>query len=683
MRLPGLLVLLVAAPAAGQVPGFTATRWPQQQETERLFLSVPSADSARAHVRALTTQPHLSGTPGAEATAEWLVDWLRGHGFDTRIDAYDVWLPQPGSVHVEIVGGEVLDSREPAYGIVDPESPELLSWHAYSANGRAEAEVVYANYGLPDDYAELERLGIDVAGRIVLARYGRAYRGVKAAEAEQRGAVGLLLFPDPAGDGYAAGDTLPAGPWRPSRSVQRGTVAYMWKYTGDPLTPGTPSIDGVDRLDPSQATNLPSIPVAPIPYADAARLLGHMEGDAPESFQGALPVSYRTGPGPLRVRLTVSQDYAVRTIRNVVATIPGRSPAYLVIGNHYDAWVKGGVDPHTGTAATLELARGLAALRRTGWQPERGIVIAFWDAEEFGVVGSSEWVEEHIAELRENAIAYFNIDMFTAGTLDVSGAPALRDLVAWAAGEVSDPVTGRPLAALWRERQLATRSDSTEALPRLTDIGAGSDWTAFLHHAGIPSLQWTMNGRGSYGIYHSVLDDAAYYARWADSAFVHTPVVASVMGLAALRLVDADALLFRYSDLALRIDVHLRGAEQRFDVALDTERELVQDMLERARTVEQLQSKAIESADAHMLDRLNAVLPRIEQAFLDPDGLPGRPWYRHLLSAPGRDTGYDAVPLAPLVEALQVRDAAAFERARARLAAALRRAIDLLDGVTR
>ena len=688
-----IAVAVAPVPARPQdttgLPGFTAGHAAAQRRLEARFLAVPSATAAEADARALTGRPHLSGTPGAAWTAAWLAEELRRLGFEVEIETYEPWLPHPGRVRVDIVypAPRALNTREPLpahdASHLDADAAELTAWHAYSANGRAEGEVVYANYGLPADYAELERLGIDVRGRIVLARLGRSYRGVKADQAESRGAVALLLFPDPSGDGWAAGDTLPAGPFRPAWSVQRGTTAYMWRYTGDPLTPGRPARPGVPRLEPAQATNLPRIPVVPLPYGEAERLLRELGGpDAPVPFRGAMDVTYRPGPGPVRVRVEVELDYAFRPVRNVIARLPGRTSQEVVIGNHYDAWILGGVDPHTGTAATLQIARGLAALKAGGWQPRRGITLGFWDAEEYGVVGSTEWVEDHAAELAANAVAYFNVDMFTAGVLDVSGSPALRDLVVSAADDVRDPLTGRALSEHWRERQARAAADAGNPQPQkpdLGDIGAGSDWTAFLYFVGVPSLQWTMNGRGTYGVYHSVLDDFEYYRRFADSAFVHTPALAQVMGLAALRLLEADALPFRYSHYAERIAGHIRAVESAHGVRLDEERAAAERLLARAASFERAQAAALEQGRAAQLARSDAEVQRVEQALLDPAGLPGRPWYRHGIYAPGADTGYDPLPLAPLVEALQARDPPAFDRARSRLREALERATRTLE----
>jgi len=670
------------------MPGFTPEHAARQAALEARFLGVPSAATVASDVRDLTSHTHLSGTPGAARTASWLADRLRQLGFSVAVETYEPWLPLPGRVEVTVLtpGERRLSPREPRpvrdSGFIADRAPELAAWHAYSGNGRAEAEVVYGNYGLPSDYAELERLGIDVRGRIVLARLGGSYRGVKVEQAERRGAAGLLLFPDPASDGPAVGDTAPAGPYRPSWSVQRGTVAYMWRYTGDPLTPGRAALEGAERLDPPRAADLPRIPVAPISWGDAEELLRLLDGPVPpDGFRGALPVEYRPGPGPLRVRIDVEQQYAFRPVRNVIARLPGRAGQEVILGNHYDAWVLGAVDPHTGTAALLQVARGLAALAADGWRPRRTITLAFWDAEEFGVVGSTEWVEDHAMELADQAVAYFNVDMFTSGTLDVSGSPALGPLVVSAADDVEDPLTGRTLGDLWRERQAAAtgRAEPPPTLPRLSRIGAGSDWTAFLYFAGVPSLQWTMNGTGVYGVYHSVLDDAEYYRQHADSSFARTPAFARVFGLAALRLAEADALPFRYTQYAARILDWIAEVERIGTVPLTPERELARSFLAAADSFERAQDDALRRGAAGALGRADAELVRVERAFLDRDGLPGRPWYRHQLFAPGSDTGYDAEPLPAVAEALLSRDDAALARARSRLSEALLRATEVMN----
>ncbi|MGH7571911.1 MAG: transferrin receptor-like dimerization domain-containing protein [Gemmatimonadota bacterium] len=707
------------------IPGFAVTSLARQRALEARFLAVPTAASAARTAAWLAAEPHLAGTPGAEALAAALADTLRALGFLVEVERYGVWIPHPRRVSLALVerggpaGDEVvrpLPTRQPSRQPVAPaDSFLLLGWNAYGAPGAVEAPVVYASYGLPADYETLARAGIDVEGRIVLARYGRAFRGVKVREAERRGAAAVLLYSDPAQNGYAAGDTVPHGPMMPSDAIQLGTVSYLWRFTGDPLTPGRPALPGVERLEPEESPVLPSIPVVPISYGAAREILEALGGSTPpEGFEGGLPVAYRVGPGPAAVRLQVEVDSELRPVSNVIARIPaagGSGPgAMILLGNHYDAWLFGGVDPHSGTTAMLEIAHAFAALREGGWTPRREIVLAFWGAEEFNVAGSTEWVEAHADELRERAVAYFNVDVFTAGILDVSGSPSLTDHVMAAADAVQDPVTGRPLAELWIERQreawgeectfsFLLRPDAPPPVtcppfrPGLGPLGAGSDWTAFWHWAGVPSLQWTMNGRGSWASYHSALEDFAYLRDWGDPGFRHTPAFASAMGLAALRLAEADALPFRYTRYADRIEGHVYDLERRMLVAdpwiapaagseragIDSLRAALAGFRDAAMTVEAAQAEALAGEPLRTrLTALDRALAATERALLDPGNLPDRPWYRHTIYAPGTESGYDSVPLPAAALAVAERDPAALRDALRRITAGLARATTIL-----
>ncbi len=725
--------------------GFTPGDWAAQRDLERRFLAVPRADSAAASAARLARHPHPSGSPAAATVADSLARRLAALGFRVEVDSFLAWLPHPVSLGLELresAGAKPrpLAVREPSPEDAAGDGPDWwLTWHAYAASGRAEAEVVYANYGRGRDFEALEALGVDVRGKVVLARFGHVYRGVKVREAEARGAVGVVLYPDPAEDGYARGDTLPAGPYRPGRAVQRGTLAELSRYTGDPLTPGRPARPGVPRLSPEDAPNLPGLPVLSLGYAEAARVLEALGGpEPPDGFSGGLPVSYRVGPGPARLGLDVRLDNRLRPVRNVIARLPARSAGAsegrVVLGNHYDAWLYGGVDAHGGTAVLLEVARGLASLAAEGWRPRREVVLAFWDAEEFGVVGSTEWVEAHLDDLRGRTAAYLNLDTYTAGVLDVSGSPALRDLVVDAASSVPDPETGRTLAALWRDRQAESEEGSVEGpaegveaaeprepvepteptrvaagadLPRLGDLGAGSDWSAFLHHAGVPSLQFTMNGRGVYAVYHSALDDADYLRRHADPGLAHAPAMARVMGLVALRLAEARLLPHRYDATADWLDARLdelegdlrergwlkKGAAAAADgigveASLAEARAATERLRAAARRLEALRRDVLEgpAREPHLdsrpdADRSAAVdraLLAAEAAFLDEEGLPGRPWYRHQAIAADSETGYGPLPLPAAREGLREEDPAAAARGLDRLASAVDRAAEEL-----
>jgi N-acetylated-alpha-linked acidic dipeptidase len=692
--------------------GFTAGSWARQKAIEEKFLVGFSSETAELDAARIARIPHLAGTPEAREHAEDLAGLLRGLGLAVEIERFDVWIPHPRAVTVTLVtpasdlpagplSRRPLDVRqEGRFELGAADSALLLGWNAYAASGAVEAPVVYANYGLAADYDSLAAHGVDPRGRIVLVRYGRAYRGVKVDEAERRGAAAVVLYSDPAENGFAAGDTVPDGPMMPGGAIQLGTVSYLWRFTGDPLTPGEPAVDGVARLDPTASDVLSRIPVVPVPYASAREILAALEGPAPDGFGGGLPVAYRTGPGPASLRVELDLAYDTRPIWNVIARIPARreavpsddmsgqgasrESAMIVLGSHHDAWLWGGVDAGTGNTALLQIARALASLRKGGWTPGRQIVLAFWDAEEMNVAGSTEWVEKHVAELRDRAVAYLNVDVFTAGDLDVTGSHQLADLVVDAARAVADPVTGRPLA----EAFLARRPEG----PLLGDLGAGSDWNAFWHWAGVPSLQWTMNGRGSWAAYHSALDDFAYYRDFADSAFVATPAFARAMGLTALRLAEADALPYRYTLYADRIATHvatLARAAQTAGMPADLTilEARLDELREAARRVEVRQREilargdqggGLSGPDRTALARIDDALARAEGALLDDEGLPGRPWYRHTIYAPGAETGYDALPLPAAIEAVRAGDAAALARAVDQLAAALGRAARVL-----
>lgn len=656
-----------------RIEGFTASSTRRQRRLERRFLAVPSPAGAAETAAWLSAAPHMAGTVRQRRLADSLAHRFRAMGFDVEVQDFAVRLPHPGSLSLELLSPRArqFDLREGRSELPDPYA---WTWNAFSADGTARGPAVYANYGRPEDYGALKRAGVEVQGKIVLARYGKIYRGTKVREAEKRGAAGVVLYPDPADGGFPAGDTVPVGPQRPAGSAQRGTVAYLWRYPGDPLTPGRPARAGIARLEPARARDLPSIPVLNVDGAQARDILDAVGGpQAPADFQGGWPGPYHLGEGPAVLRLSVQQEYRRRSVRNVLARLPGREDRSVIVGNHYDAWVNGGVDPHSGTAAVMEIARGLSALREGGWRPRRDIVLAFWDAEEFGAVGSTEFVEARRRRLAREAVAYFNVDVLTAGSLDVSGSPSLRDLVWSAAAEVEDPIRDATLAEAWRQARGDSPDTETSRVraPSLGALGVGSDWTAFFHFAGVPSLQWTMNGRGTYAVYHSALDDFGYLRTHADSALLYTPQLARVMGLAALRLAEADALQFDYVRYADRIE-HLvdsvatargrQGKEATSVERLQSLRAAIAEFRGAAKAVAAGRRRALWRGDAAYLERLNRRLPRVEGAFLREEKhlsrqrgqerhrgeTAARPWYRHLIYTADPRTGYGALPVPAL-----------------------------------
>ncbi len=693
------ILLLIATAAAQQTPSIPGFRTPAAQHTlEQQFLAVPDAARAGEHLRILTAEPHIAGSPEDKKTAEYVAQVFREAGLETEIVEYKVWLNYPAEIRVEIEapGGvrHVAPTEERVDG--DPFQADgrvVQAYSGFSPSGEVEAEVVYANYGRPEDFRKLKELGIDVRGKIVLVRYGENYRGVKAYTAQENGAAGVIIYSDPADDGYFKGDMYPQGPWRPQSSVQRGSIGYIFKYAGDPTTPGiasVPSLPDSQRTPPEQAASLPRIPTTPLSYADARPILENLRGpESPRPWQGALPFTYHVGPGPVRVKMTLKQDYAYRTIWNVIGKISGREfpGEWVTSGNHRDAWVYGAVDPNSGTAAQLEAARGLGALLKSGWRPRRTIVLASWDAEEQGLIGSTEWVEQYSKELAQ-AVAYVNMDAATSGPkFAASAVPSLKRFVREVAKAVPAAGGGTVYEA-WKsakEKEAAEKSSPdiggdgrppvvASADVPVGDLGSGSDYTAFLQHLGVPSTD--VNSSGSYGVYHSVFDNFAWFSKFADPEFRYLRQMARVYGLQLLRLSEADALPLDYEAYGREITAYLEQAQQKSsrllgNAALDFAPALA--AAERLTAAGGKIGKAKREAATKDLPRLNRILREAERAFLLPKGLPGRPWFRHAIYAPGEYTGYAAVVLPGVNEALDASDA---PRARTQLAA-------LVDAINR
>ncbi|MGH9576170.1 MAG: M28 family peptidase, partial [Terriglobales bacterium] len=472
----------------------------------------------------------------------------------------------------------------------------VMAYNGFSRSGAVEAEVVYANYGRPGDFRKLKEMGIDVCGKIVLVRYGENFRGVKAYTAQQEGAAGVIIYSDPADDGYFKGDMYPKGPWRPESGVQRGSIAFIFKYPGDPTTPGiasVPSLEDSKRTPPEQAASLPRIPTTPLSYADARPILENLAGpESPRAWQGALPFTYHVGPGPVRVKMSLKQDYAYRTIWNVIGKIRGREfpDEWVTSGNHRDAWVYGAVDPNSGTAAQLEAARALGALLKTGWRPRRTMVLGSWDAEEQGLIGSTEWAEQYSKELA-GAVTYINMDAAASGPKFAAAAvPSLKQFVRDVTKSVASPAGGTVYDAwkLAKEKEAAEkRAKEKEAAEKpspdigggerppvaesadlpVGDLGSGSDYTAFLQHLGVPSTD--VSSSGPYGVYHSVFDNFAWFSKFGDPGFHYLQQMARIYGLQLLRMSEADALPYNYEDYGKEVATYLQKAQQKSARVLD------------------------------------------------------------------------------------------------------------------
>lgn len=686
--------------------GFAPASRGGQARAEQAFLQTPAPEKARQWLYALTEEPHVAGTPQEKKVAEYVRDRFKEFGLETEMVRYDVFLNHPVSVSLKLVEPIELPLplTEETYDL-DKDSAKrgvFPAFHGYGASGKAEGQVVYVNYGTRADFERLKGLGISPAGRVVLVRYGAVFRGLKVKEAQDRGATGVLIFSDPADDGYMRGDVYPDGPMRPPSAVQRGSVQFLSLGPGDPSTPGWPSTAGAKRIPREKMETVPRIPSLPISYASAEKILRRMGGPrVPDEWQGGLPFAYHVGPGSAAVQMDVQMDEGLKPIYNVIARIPGteQPERTVILGNHRDAWTHGAVDPNSGTTSMLEAARGLGAALKTGWKPKRTIVFASWDAEEYGLVGSTEWAEDHAADLSAKAVAYLNVDVsVTGGELGVGGVPSLRDLAREAARDVPEPRTGGTVGAAWearendrwaREAPVELGGPATPFELRLSPLGSGSDYTAFLDHLGVPSLDFGFSG--SYGVYHAVYDNFRWTEKFGDPEFVYHVAAARFYGLMAMRLAGADVVPLRFGGYAralqldldnLRRDVVRRTRKPRpaqatdkpeispdFTPVLDALKELGQAGEDADRAVDEVLGRG---APATLAARLSDGLAQVERAFLSDAGLPGRPWFRHLLIAPGTTTGYAPWPFPSLTQAVQDRDAAGFDSEAKRVAEALK-----------
>ncbi len=676
--------------------GFTDERAVVQRRWEEQFRAVPAPKSAREHLRKLTLEPHIAGTKEDYATALYVRDQLRSYGLAADLKEYDVWLNYPNTPSVL----ELITTRRQKLVIHeavvpgDPTSshPKITPlFNGYSASGDVTAPLVYANYGLPGDYEELKKIGVDVKGKIVIVRYGNSFRGVKAKVAEDQGAIGCVIYSDPADDGYMQGDVYPKGPWRPVASGQRGSVQYLFYYPGDPLTPGKPSIPGVPRLQPEEATDLTRIPVQPIAYDVAKAIIAPLKGPVrPRGFQGGLPFAYHVGgTNDVKVRLKTDMDYKIRTIWNVVARINGDQDKdrWVVLGNHRDAWVFGAVDPNSGTSAMLEVGRGFGQLIKQGWKPRRSIILCSWDAEEYGLIGSTEWAEEYADELKEKAVAYLNLDAAVSGVhFGASSVPSLWKLMRAVTRDVKDPKTGKSVYQQWQDRAREGRPESEQdsgGEVRIGALGSGSDYTPFLQHLGIASTD--MGFGGDYGVYHSAYDSFYWMDRFGDPGFVYHVAAAQLWGTLAMRLADADGLSFDYTDYANQVrdffaEANKLASRRNLSGSFDDKAmaAAIGDFAKEAARVEKGRQEAVRDSDRTRLKRINDALVAVERQFIDSKGLRGRAWYKHQIYAPGIYTGYAAQPLTDFRQAIDDRNASATKEALGRIVEAIKRATSTL-----
>jgi N-acetylated-alpha-linked acidic dipeptidase len=669
---------------------------------ERMFLSVPDPKLAEEHLRILTQAPHMAGTVEDKATADYVAEKFRDAGLDTEIVEYRVWMNYPSEISVDLTAPAGVEMHGPTREHVDGDPYQddprvVMPFNSMSASGDLEADVVYANYGTPEDFEKLEKLKIDVRGKVVLVRYGQNFRGVKVFVAQEHGAAGVIIYSDPSDDGWRRGDKYPDGPWRPDTGVQRGSVGYMFEFPGDPTTPGmasVPSLPDSKRISPDESAQLPKIPVTPLSYHDAWPILQHLGGpDTPREWQGSLPFTYHVGPGPSRVKMHLKLDYQFRTLWDVIGRVKGsESPdEWVVTGNHRDAWVYGAVDPNSGTAALLETVHGIGALLKSGWKPKRTLVFGSWDGEEEGLIGSTEWVEQHEADLR-NAPAYFNVDVAVTGPrFGASAVPSLKQFIRDVTKAVPSP-KGGTVYEVWQKASQPESPAQPEAVSDrrmpaapvkgdvpVGDLGSGSDYSAFLQHLAIPSTD--MSSSGPYGVYHSVFDNFAWFKKFGDPDFVYEQQMARVLGLEAVRMANADVIPYDYEEYGKEISAYLETAQKRSkdkfgENALDFGAVNAVARRFQSAGAKMLAKQKNPPADAA---RLNQVLIDTERALLVPQGLPHRPWFRHPIYAPGEYTGYAAVVIPGVNEALDQGDSDRVRQQLAVLAAALERAAKTLE----
>ncbi|HEU5181012.1 MAG TPA: M28 family metallopeptidase [Candidatus Polarisedimenticolia bacterium] len=709
--LPVVAALLVPSLSAATDPlgrprlGFFPASQPVQERFEGVFMGVPSPERAEGWLHTLTEEPHVAGTPADKNLAEMVRDKLKEFGFEASITSYSVLLNYPKSVSLKMLEPAVQElSLVETGNLRDKDSyssDAFPAFHGYGASGTAAGQVIYANYGSDEDFKKLDAMEISVKGRIVLVRYGGIFRGLKVREAQEHGAAGVIIYSDPADDGYMKGDIYPDGPMRPPGSLQRGSVQFLSYGPGDPQTPGYASTPSAKRVAQDKLPGIPKIPSLPISYGEAEKILRALAGPrVPDPWQGGLPFAYHVGPGPAKLEMKVDMDYAVRPIWDVFGKIKGSAEPdrWVILGNHRDAWTYGAVDPNSGTASFLETARGLGAAVKAGWKPRRTIILASWDGEEYGLLGSTEWGEDLSDELSKKAVTYVNLDSSVTGPdLDMSGMPSLRNLVIEIADAIPDPKRGKSIGYFWRNSQREAWNKEEPIFldapvkafePTLDPLGSGSDYTVFSDHLGIASMNFGFNG--SYGVYHSTLDNFFWMKSFGDPEFLYHAVAAKLYGMLAMRLGGAEVVPLRYvpyaTALTERADELRRSAimEQR-KAAHETDADEPEDptkkktplspdwgplqrALQRFATaaaeadaaVAALESKG--SADASTLARVNDAWVGVERRFLSSEGLSGRPWFKHVLDAPGRTTGYAAWTFPGLTQAVHEHDPAMWDK---------------------
>jgi N-acetylated-alpha-linked acidic dipeptidase len=736
--LAGSFLLAVSIACAGgyviadeaPLAGYSVESSHTERDWEQKFRATPDPANLRAYMQRLSAHPHNVGSPYDKDNAEWILAKFKEFGLDAHIESFNALFPTPKERLVELVEGGphfVAKLQEPAVP-EDPtsnqQSEQLPTYNAYSADGDVTGPLVYVNYGIPDDYEILERNGVSVKGAIVIARYGHAWRGIKPMVAAEHGAIGCIIYSDPRDDGYSPGVTYPEGAWRPKEGVQRGSVQDSTEFMGDPLTPGVGATADAKRLPIKNAPTLTKIPVLPISYADAEPLLAAIAGPVvPPAWRGGLPITYRLGPGPGKVRLKMFSNWDIKPLYDVIAKIPGAQfpDEWVLRGNHHDAWVNGAEDPISGQVALMEEARSLGALVKAGWKPKRTIIYCAWDGEEPGLLGSVEWAETHADDLRKHAVAYINSDSNGRGVLGAEGSHTLEKLVNDVAHDVQDPETK---LTVWKRWQLdsiksASSDEERQELRQRKDIrigisGGGSDHAGFQNFLGIAVVDASFGDEDEGGIYHSIYDDFYWYTHFSDTDFVYGRTLSQFNGSIIMRLADADLLPFDFSDFADTVQTYVKGLQTFSTKMRDDIRERNLEIEEGVFTAtadpkkayfppkkedlppyldfSPLQNsadalsrsageyqKALTAADANggsaltsaSIAEVNGLLIQSERKLTTPEGLPGRFWYKHQIYAPGVYTGYESKAIPAVREAIEQKKWKQAEQAMARAAAVL------------
>jgi N-acetylated-alpha-linked acidic dipeptidase len=703
------IILAMVKPVMAQktITGFTDKTSTEQRQAEQKFDAQLSAARIGQTIKELSAKPHHVGSAGGKEVAENILNKFKSWGWDAKIETYQVLFPTPKTRILEMISPTVYKAllKEPALqeDATSGQEDQLPTYNAWSADGDVTGDLVFVNYGLPEDYEKLESLGIDVKGKIVIAKYGRSWRGIKPKVAQEHGALGCIIYSDPKDDGYIQGEVYPKGAYKNEYGVQRGSIMDMVVYPGDPLTPNIGATENAKRLDRLAAPNLLKIPVLPISYHDAQPLLEALEGPvAPADWIGGLPFTYHIGPGKTKVHLKTTFDWKLHPAYNVIAMMKGSQypDEWVIRGNHHDAWVNGANDPISGQAALLEEARAIGELVKTGWRPKRTLVYCAWDAEEPGLMGSTEWVEDHADELQKKAVVYINSDSNGRGFLGVEGSHALETLMTEISKEVEDPQTKVSVFERAKASDVIKASsvkDKKEAMSKTTvtvgAMGSGSDYSSFIQHLGIPSLDLGYGGENGGGEYHSIYDSYDDYRRFKDPTFEYGVALAKTAGRAALRMAEADALPFDFRSLYTTVNGYVKDLMSKTDQmreATAAENEIIRsnfyalanDPKDKRKTpapkaevpyidfsplqnalaglekitgqLSEKWSRSIMNATGHAA--MNKALYRAEQQLLTPKGLPRRDWYRHTLYAPGFYTGYGVKTIPGVREAIEQRN---------------------------